>query len=307
MALAGSTIIYSNARLWSGLSATAEAFGDLSEAAGNVAGAGANVTVQVAKLGIDVLNTASSTADELRRGVDVLNITLRRTTGKIGGRSPDHLALWVANRTHYPDIAVAYFVDLLGSLSSGVPNVEGFNELVAINGSVVQMHIRGRLLADGTAAAAIILLVVDFDASWANPLWDMLGFNVQSEAPHIIEELKLALLKLGNVDAEIIDISDPALWRTFSMGIGFLAWLPSCKLLAFSVVLFGFFGLYFYIPLRLLLWDKLRTLRRSTCSRCRRSAAEQWHCTFSRTSDVSIIAEGEGGLRVVENHCVARD
>ena len=306
LALASSAIIYSNARLWSGLSATAEAFGDLSEAAGNVAGAGANVTVQVAKLGIDVLNTASNTADELRRGVDVLNITLRRTTGKIGGRSPDQATLWVANRTHYPDIAVSYFADQLGSLSTGVPNVEGFNELVAINGSFVQMHIRGSLRADGTAAASIILLVADFDASWANPLWDMLGFNVQSEAPHIIEELKLALDKLGKVDAEIIDISDTALWRTFSMGLGFAAWLPSRKLLALSTVLLGTLGLYLLAPLRLLMWVKLRTLRRATSSRCRRALAVQWHSSCSGASDVSTVAEGEGGPGAADCYCVAR-
>ena len=305
LALAGSAFIYSNARLWPGIGVTAEVFGDRPEVVGNVAGAGANVTVQVAKLDADVLNTARNTADELRRGVDVLNITLRRTTGKIGGRSPDSLTLWVANRSHYPDIAVSYFADRLGSLSSCLPNVEGYNELVATNGSFVQMHIRGRLRADGTAAASIILLVADFDASWANPLWDMLGFNVQSEAPHIIEELKLALDKLGTVDAEIIDISDTALWRTFSMGLGFPTWLPSRQLLALSAVPLSILGLYLFAPLRLLMWDKLRTLRRTTCCRSRRSVAAQWQASFSRASDVSIAAEGEGGLREVDGYCVA--
>ena len=72
-----------------GLNKAGEALADVSEAAGNVLSVSANITVLATQATIDAINVASSAADEFRRGVDVIDVSIKRSSCKaLGTGSP---------------------------------------------------------------------------------------------------------------------------------------------------------------------------------------------------------------------------
>ena len=104
-----------------------------------------------------------------------------------------------------------WLADRVTSLDLRVQHVESSHEIVNVNGSFSMMHIQTRLRQDGSAAAAVVGVVVSFEPSWANPHWDSIGFIAETQAPQIVSLLKSAVSKLGPSDMASLDISVAAL------------------------------------------------------------------------------------------------
>ena len=103
-------VLGANSGVLRGLSSVTQAAGDFSNAAGQLAGAGANVTIKVSSIGIDALSTAQHAAGEFMYGVDLLGVTLHRTTLRMAGLSPGHLTNWQGKREDLPEPARSWIL-----------------------------------------------------------------------------------------------------------------------------------------------------------------------------------------------------
>ncbi len=73
------------------------------EAAGTLAGTGANATVKVTNKALDVLSTALTAADELFYGVDLRNVSIERKACKSAGVTSAALSAWLVLQGPFPD------------------------------------------------------------------------------------------------------------------------------------------------------------------------------------------------------------
>ena len=213
-------VLYANSGVMVGLADVSKAAGDITGAAGQLASAGANVTIKVSSMGIEALSTAQHAAGEFLYGVDLLEVTVHRTSLKMAGLSSSRLTEWLRRRDDIPAQARTWFADQVADVSTGVPSFQASDEMLLINGSYSQLWIRVRRRCDGSAAAALTLAIVEFSPSWANPGWELLGFDVGSEHTQIVDQLKKSLAKLKEIHHNVLAIDDGALLEEFGVVLG---------------------------------------------------------------------------------------
>ena len=220
---------YSNAGLFQGFAAASQALGTVSVAAGNVVGAGANASILFTVKAVRVLNMAADSVDEFAHGVDLLNVTLKRTHCKVAARSQADLARWIGTRSSLPVEARDWFVEQAWAVSYGIPALDTTQELIVVNGSFVSLRCRVRVRRDLSAALALTVTLADFEPMWANPLWDLFGFDALSESSQIISLLQDSIKSMGEVAASLLDISDAALLREFDLALLFFSWFLTVR------------------------------------------------------------------------------
>ncbi len=213
-------VLYANSGVMVGLADVSKAAGDITGAAGQLASAGANITIKVSSMGIEALSTAQHAAGEFLYGVDLLEVTVHRTSLKMAGLSSSRLTEWLRRRDDIPAQARTWFADQVADVSTGVPSFQASDEMLLINGSYSQLWIRVRRRCDGSAAAALTLAIVEFSPSWANPGWELLGFDVGSEHTQIVDQLKKSLAKLKEIHHNVLAIDDGALLEEFGEVLG---------------------------------------------------------------------------------------
>ena len=162
----------SNSGFLRGLANASQALGGVSSAAGDLVGAGANMTVKFTTISLEAVSTAQHAAAEFYSGVDVLDIKIHRSTLRCISFSQSALSIWLANRSEFPNDVRDRFVQDLMSLSADVPVIEVSHEHILLNGSFVQSWVRGRRRCDDSVALALIVLVSEFSARWTSPHWD---------------------------------------------------------------------------------------------------------------------------------------
>ncbi len=159
-------------------------------------------------MGIEALSTAQHAAGEFLYGVDLLEVTVHRTSLKMAGLSSSRLTDWLRRRDDIPAQARAWFADQVADVSTGVPSFQASDE------------IRVRRRCDGSAAAALTLAIVEFSPSWVNPGWELLGFDVGSEHTQIVDQLKKSLAKLKEIHHSALAIDDGSLLEEFGVVLG---------------------------------------------------------------------------------------
>ena len=231
----------SNSGFLRGLANASQALGGVSSAAGDLVGAGANMTVKFTTISLEAVSTAQHAAAEFYFGVDVLDIKIHRSTLRCISFSQSALSIWLANRSEFPNDVRDRFVQDLMSLSADVPVIEVSHEHILLNGSFVQSWVRGRRRCDDSVALALVVLVSEFSARWTSPHWDWVGFDVQSEAGKILEKLKIAMAGLGAVSHALVAIDDQTLRRDFNFELGWVCAVPKYSHKRFLVVSLLFF------------------------------------------------------------------
>ena len=207
-----------------GLRKTSEALGEVSAAAGDLASASANVTVAVTELGVKALTTMTSAAGELLNGVDLLNVSLHRSSVRAYSFSPGELARWIAVQGPFPNELNSWYSQQVVKLHKSVPVFESDDELINVNGSYWFLWQRCRLRADGTAVTVLVAVEATFEPIWANPGWGWVGFEVHAQAPQIVEQLKIALARMQPLEPEGIHIGDDFVWNHFGVGLLWSWW-----------------------------------------------------------------------------------
>ena len=98
------------------------------------------------------------------------------------------------------------------------------------------------------------LLHASFIPSWSNPLWEMLGFPIISEAEPITAELRAAFINMEAFPNRILPLDDAASWRDFGLAA------PSAANASIPAVQKCMAALVFICALGCAIRDRFRTI-----------------------------------------------
>ena len=229
-----------NSNIIMAMGKASSAVADVSNAAGNLVSATANATVALSDVAVDILLVASSALDEAVHGVDVLNTTVSRSTHRSVGPLPP-LVAWLqggANGTMPPSAGWSMAAIVQAQCAQTLA-LESQREFFDVVGTYWHFRLKCRQRADGSVAFAALRTNASFEAFWSNPLWEQLGFRVDSESRKIIASLREALHELEPISTEAMAIDDLSLYQV--LGIGpprdWCAWARRCGLCAASLSL----------------------------------------------------------------------
>ena len=215
---------------------------EVSNAAGNLAGAAANATVVLSDVAVDILLVATSALDEAVHGVDVLNTTASRCVHRSVGPLPP-LVEWLRGGSNgsMPLLASQAMAVAVESQCATTQAMEVAREHFDVQGSYWHFRLKCRVRTDGMAAFSVGLVNVSFEAFWANPLWEHLGFRIDAEARKIIASLRAALSELEPISDAALAIDDSALQQ--ALGVRAPAqWAAWSRRFARVAALLGAFG-----------------------------------------------------------------
>ena len=84
----------------------------------------------------------------------------------------------------------------------------------------VSVRCRGRWLAPSRLGLAADVLVAGFEVQWANPLWDVLGIEPESEGQRILGIVKELLQDMQPRPEQELDVSDSSFSRILPEDLG---------------------------------------------------------------------------------------
>ncbi len=230
---------------WASVQRSVDAFIKVGDAAGELATAGANATVAITGVAVDAIVVASSALDEAMQGIDVLNISLCRTTCKAVASNRESLAQYLIldSKGTVPPAASASLAGKILGMSLEVPASEVSQEYFSATGVYWSYWGRVTVRSDRTLAAALIVRNASFTTQWINPMWDILGFCVTSESPRIVDKVGTAFSRLNPIEDSKLDISEEALEKEFGLGSSWKTWTRfGWKMLRAAVVLAVAYG-----------------------------------------------------------------
>ena len=209
----------SGVRILGGVSRMTDALADITQAAGHLVGAGANATVRATNLGVVALSTTSAAVNDLLYGVDLVNVSLHRTSAKAFAVSSASLQHWLIARGPFPEPVANWFSKSLDMLSGEVPHLELQDDIIKANGTYWMMWARLRRRSDSSVAAAMVVVSAHFNPIWSNPAWELLGCEIATQSVAILAEFRAAIAELPPVPASLFAVDDAALARDFSLPV----------------------------------------------------------------------------------------
>ena len=198
-----------------GLQEAFAAVSTITHAAGTVLNAGANASVAVSSVAIDVLVTSVSVVDEIWRGVHILNVSLHRSAGKAVALSAADLSMHLLTQGQIPQHAQSALVRCLANASAAIPIMMRQDDHFNVNGEYTVWWLAARMRSDNSLAAAYWVINVSFEAQWANPAWDVLGFRIDTESGRIVEGLSRVFARLPELPETVLAIDEAALAAEF--------------------------------------------------------------------------------------------
>ncbi len=211
------------------LARAARSVADVTEAAGEVAEAGAQATVLVAKESIRALSTTVDVVEELWRGIDLEDVHMHRSAVRATGADCKLVADWVESGggCTVPQTLQGDLAALIGSVSRSVFEVDQHGDRFWAEGRFVTFHLRARWRRDGTCTTAFIVTNTTFTPVWMGSYWEVFGFSPRSQSQQIISKLYKALSTLKPppvgffvIDDDTHDLRVRALHFSLMVGVG---------------------------------------------------------------------------------------
>ena len=200
------------------LSRTATAVADVAEAAGSL-GAGslhlaANATVAVTTTAASLATSSLSLAREAWTGVDLLNVTINRSHGRVVASNMSEVSAWVKNNSAFDHFTVD--VDRMLQpglqLSMSMPLTEWADSMIAIgSGSWSSWKMSSRYLRTHHIAVAFEFHFVSFEVRWSNPLWEVWGLHPSDCSEEVLRVLKALLQGMPEIPFSELSLQDSAL------------------------------------------------------------------------------------------------
>ena len=258
----------------------------VTSAAGNLADAGANVTVAVTDAALSTISLAHSAAGEAWHGIDLLNVSIERDASTAVGRSSKELADWYAGGMDatVPADHAAWFAAVVRRVSPIIPVVLDSRELLTIAGRFSRVRAHARLRADGTVASVFFIISANFTPQWTNPLWETIGFSVSSSAARIVGEFQVIFNGLPPLESDRLCISDVCLKAQLGVGLGIMAWAPPQRfVLVVALILLGVMALRMGLSVVLNHWYSVCNVVKTFLRACIES--------FRRFADALAVAD----------------
>jgi len=183
------------------------------KAAGDVASAGANMTVAVSHLAVGAISISVSAAEDFWHGVDLHAAVANRTVTKAAGSTPQAIRHWVAEGAGgalYGDFRRAIFQFAEG-FNGSVPVQAGTGQLFRAEGHYFAWQAEMRLLPSGYIGFAVSVVSVSFQPRWSNPLWELAELSPSSEADRILTGVRVVVDRLESLEPDALQVSDSSI------------------------------------------------------------------------------------------------
>ena len=153
-------------------------------------------------------------AKEAWHGVDIVNVSCSMEHGKLAADDARELNHWLKSRaglraTRVPLPIVESLCVLVDGITIGRPHLGRSQQLLEYKAGYLEARLEARLLPSGFLAVQWQFKQVQYQLTWANPLWEMLEFDVAQERSAIAAHVFAALRDLTAVDlwVELTDSS----------------------------------------------------------------------------------------------------
>jgi hypothetical protein len=197
-------------QITSHLSSIGGATAEVVKAAGDVASAGANMTVAVSHLAVGAISISVSAAEDFWHGVDLHAAVANRTITKAAGSTPQSIRHWVAEGAGGSlsgEFRRAIFQFAEGFKGS-VPVQVGTGQLFRAEGHYFAWQAEMRLLPSGYIGFAVSVVSVSFQPRWSNPLWELAELSPTSEADRILTGVRVVVDRLESLEPDALEVSD---------------------------------------------------------------------------------------------------
>ncbi len=171
---------------------------------------GANATVHVARETVRVLATTADLADELWRGIDLIDMEMHRAAVRAMGTDCEGLANWVSlgGGNSVPLALRSDLAELIASVTHSVFDVEQQRDRFWAQGRFLTFHLRARWRRAGSCVTTFVVANTTFVPVWMGYYWDVMGFSPQSQSRQIIVKLYEALALLEKPPKDLLVIDD---------------------------------------------------------------------------------------------------
>ena len=182
------------------------AVADLGEATSIAAVSAINATNNMASVASTLVVSAASNGltagANLWHGVDFTNIRAQRCGGMVVTADIVVLQAWLDTpeaAVHFPCISPVLKGRLLAagtSIAEGLPFTQSITEDLNMSGSFLSLRISASLVAMNRLQVQFEAVSLLFELSWANPLWNTWGFDVEVEREQVLSSLRNLLLDI---------------------------------------------------------------------------------------------------------------
>ncbi len=188
------------------------AVADLGEATSIAAVNAINATNNMASVASTLVVSAASNGltagANLWHGVDFTDVRAKRCGGMVVTADIVVLQAWLDTpeaAVHFPCINTVLKDRLLAagtSIAEGLPFTQSITEDLNMSGSFLSLRTSASLVAMDRLQVQFEAVSLHFDLSWANPLWNSWGFDVEAERDQVLTSLRKLLLDIPSTSPQ---------------------------------------------------------------------------------------------------------
>ena len=196
--------------LGKGVNAAATLADGVAAAAGTVAEAGANISVEVAHATLAAMSTSKSVADNAWQGVDLVNITAASGVVRVAAVSTLGLGNWVEHGGGgaVPKVMAPGLARQIRVLHRGLPQLDFANASYDEHGAYLRRRGKVKHLRSNFVALVVSVASVDFHVRWANQFWELFEFDPYRQHPQVLRSLDAVIDSLEPPPEDLMTLDD---------------------------------------------------------------------------------------------------
>jgi hypothetical protein len=203
---------------------------------------GTDIVASASSRGLAVSSSTMDAATAAWSGIDLLELVIDKSYGRIVADDGEVIALWLADESgssttkcRIPEVTTLWQLQAR-AISISMPVLEVAREQLVPSGTFWSAWSRATLLPSGHIALEFSFSNALFRPRWANPLWEVFELNVSAEALQISNILQRVISNVPGTNISWGELSPAAIaalgipgashfrWRRWSR-VGHLIWI----------------------------------------------------------------------------------
>lgn len=184
----------------------------VTESASNAASVLLDKSTALAEGTSSAVEASMTVAKAAWNGVDLADIKVNRSHIQVQGATVSALINWIQSdecAMVFPDMpvnATALWVATVESFAWSRPDVEVSREELSLTGFFWFTAARCHLSSGGWLVLELSMITMTFSPHWANPLWDVLDFDLDAEFDQVLQTAMMAAMHHRAVEAHSLRI-----------------------------------------------------------------------------------------------------
>ena len=163
-----------------------------------VASSGANATLALSDIAIQVSRTSASLAKEMWSGIDVEKVVANLQGAKfVIHRSLATQAFFASEAGQeicpLPEEAIKALTISINAVGPELPVVAKVSSFFNVSGAMRELSYRISWLAHHYVVVQVLLINISFNLEWANPCWNILDFDPTAQLPQVASRIRESL------------------------------------------------------------------------------------------------------------------